>query len=212
MKITKFVHSCILVETPDRAIIFDPGVMSVDALSDEVISGLTRLDDIMISHAHPDHLRPELIQRLINKFPDARITTTPEGVTQLGEAGITAWDTAPEDVVFFDSPHENVKPVFPQPQQNGIHYLDTYTHPGDSHSFTETKAILALPMTAPWGGSIAAINLALKLKPKHVIPIHDWHWNDQAREMAYKQFETLLYDQGITFHSLQTGQPVDIEP
>ena len=60
-------------------------------------------------------------------------------------------------------------------------------------------------------GSVAAINLALELKPKHVVPIHDWHWSDAAREQMYDRLEQILGEQGITFHKLQTGQPVNID-
>ncbi len=70
--------------------------------------------------------------------------------------------------------------------------------------------MLALPLTAPWGSANRAINLALELKPQHVLPIHDWHWNDQARASTYDLFERILGEQGITFHKLETGQPVEL--
>lgn len=208
MKVTKFVHACLLVETADRVAIFDPGTMSEDALDE---NKLTRLDDIFITHEHADHKSIPLIKKLIAKFPTVRITSTNEVVKQLAAEGIKASATPPAGVVFFDSPHESVKPLFNHsPEEIGIHYLDKLSHPGDSHSFHETKAILALPMTAPWGSSIKALSLALELKPQHVLPIHDWHWNDQARAQSYAMFERVLGEQGITFHPLQTGQPVDI--
>jgi L-ascorbate metabolism protein UlaG (beta-lactamase superfamily) len=208
MKITKFVHSCLLVETPERVALFDPGVMSADSLN---IDKLSRLDDIFITHVHADHVDTDLVRKLVNKFPDIRITSTSEVVDKLKALNIAAHDQAPKGVSFFDSPHESVKPLFPQPQELGIHYLNTLSHPGDSHSFHETKAILALPITAPWGSTIRALNIALELKPEHILPIHDWHWRDEAREQTYDMFERLLSEQGITFHKLQTGQPVTID-
>ncbi len=208
MNITKFVHSCLLVETPERVALFDPGEMSEKALD---VGKLGRLDDIFISHIHPDHCSPDLMKQLIIKFPSVRVTGPSEVVEMLGEIGITASDTAPKGVAFFDSPHESVQPLWPQPEQLGIHYLDVLTHPGDSHSFHETKAILALPVTAPWGSAIHAINLALELKPSKVLPIHDWHWSDEARSQSYDMFEEVLGKAGIQFFKLQTGQPVQIE-
>jgi len=207
-KITKFVHSCLLVETPDRVALFDPGAMSVESID---IDKISRLDDIFITHAHADHQDVDFIKKLVAKFPKVRITTTPEVVEQLAGDGIKASAEPPQGVAFFDSPHEDVRPLFPQPQQIGIHYLDSLTDPGDSHSFHETKAILALPVTAPWGTNIKALNLALELKPKHILPIHDWHWSDAAREQTYGMFEKTLGEQGITFHKLKTGEPVEIE-
>ncbi|HET8991770.1 MAG TPA: MBL fold metallo-hydrolase [Candidatus Saccharimonadales bacterium] len=207
MKITKYVHSCLLVETDDRVAIFDPGAMSYPVFD---ISKLTRLDDIFITHNHGDHYLLPFIKELLEKFPNTRITTTREVVDELKKEGIEASADEPEGVKFFDSPHESVAPLFPQPEEVGIHYLNKLSHPGDSHSFKESKEILALPITAPWGSSIKALNLALELKPKHVIPIHDWHWSDEARKQMYDSYESVLGKSGIKMHKPQTGTAIEI--
>ncbi|MFI5271394.1 MAG: MBL fold metallo-hydrolase, partial [Candidatus Saccharimonadales bacterium] len=169
-----------------------------------------KLDDIFITHIHADHLDINFVKRLVNKFPDVRITSTSQVVEHLKEVGIIASNDPPEGVEFFEAPHENVQPVFEQPENIGIHYLGLLTDPGDSHRFSETKSILALPITAPWGGSIAAMNLVLELKPKYVIPIHDWHWSTEAREQTYSLFERMLGEKGITFYKAKTGESIDI--
>jgi L-ascorbate metabolism protein UlaG (beta-lactamase superfamily) len=193
-------------EPVNRTALFDPGVMStVD------IDNLAYLDDIFITHSHGDHLDPGVVKQLVAKFPNVRITTTSEVVEQLQEQGITASTEAPEGVSFFDSPHEDVMPLFPAPEEIGIHYLDIVTHPGDSHSFTETKPVLALPVQAPWGSSVKAMNLALQLKPKYVIPIHDWHWRDEARQQMYDRFEEVLGGEGITFIKATNGEPFTLD-
>lgn len=211
MKITKFKHSCLLVEMPapvNRTALFDPGQMSEAALN---VATLEYLDDIIITHIHGDHVSVPLLQQLVAKFPDVRITAPAEVVTMLAEADITqAIDEESPGIVFFDAPHESVEPLFPRPQQHGIHYLDTLTHPGDSHSFRQTKAILALPVTGPWASTIIAINLAISLQPKYVLPIHDWHWSDEARDMMYQRISEVLTERGIQFIPLITGKPVVI--
>lgn len=205
MKITKLVHSCLLVEMPEpvnRTALFDPGVMStVD------VDSLEFLDDIIITHIHSDHFDPELIKRLATKFPHVHITAPAEVVDELNAAGIPATSATSEGIEFFDSPHESVQPMFPAPQEIGVHYLGKLSHPGDSHSFKETKEILALPVQAPWGSSVKAMNLAIELKPKYVIPIHDWHWRDEAREQLYGRFEEVLGKEGITFIKTVNGEP-----
>lgn len=208
MKVTKFVHSCLLVETPERVALFDPGTLSEEALD---VDKLDRLDDIFITHEHADHISMDLIKRLVQKFPDVHITSTSSVVKQLDEAGITASNQPLAGVEFFEAPHEDVAPLFDHPPEEiGIHYLGVLSDPGDSHHFDETKDILALPITAPWGSAIKALNLALQLKPKYVLPIHDWHWRDEAREQTYDQFERILGDSGTKFFKLKTGVPVDI--
>jgi L-ascorbate metabolism protein UlaG (beta-lactamase superfamily) len=211
LKVTKFVHSCLLVEMPapvNRTALFDPGMMSEAALD---VESLQWLDDIIITHNHPDHLSVALIKKLVAKFPDVRITTTPQAVEQLANEGIKASSQPTDGLVFFDSPHESVAPLFPQPENIGMDYLDLLTDPGDSHTFTETKAVLALPIQAPWGSTVKAVNLAIQLKPKYILPIHDWHWNDDARTQTYDALEKLFNEQNITFCKLATGTPVVLD-
>jgi L-ascorbate metabolism protein UlaG (beta-lactamase superfamily) len=197
----------LLVETGDRTALFDPGSMSAAAID---VDSLQKLDDVFITHIHQDHFDINLIQKIVQKFPGIRITTTDEVVDQLSARNIPASTQAPQGVTFFVSPHESVAPLFPQPSEIGIHYEDIISHPGDSHSFKETKKVLALPITAPWGSTIRALNLALELKPQYVLPIHDWHWSEEARTQMYDMFENQLGSRGITFYKLQTGRPVDI--
>jgi L-ascorbate metabolism protein UlaG (beta-lactamase superfamily) len=213
MKITKFVHACLLVEMPEpvnRTVLFDPGVFSEESLR---AHNFEFLDDIVITHSHQDHMQIPLIRWLVGKFPEVRILGPSDAVVQMTDAGLNAVTTPPEGMKLFDSPHEVIRPFFDAdpPDEIGVHYLDKLSHPGDSHSFSETKDILALPVQAPWGSAVNAVKLALELKPKHVLPIHDWHWSDQARISSYDSMQELFAGRGITFHKLETGVPVIIE-
>ena len=207
MKITKLVHSCLLVEMPapiNRTALFDPGSYStVD------VDSLEFLDDIIITHGHGDHFDLELVKRLVAKFPNVHITAPEEVVEQLNAESIPATSAASEGLTFFDSPHEVIRPFMQvdPPQEIGVHYLDTLSHPGDSHSFHETKAVLALPVQAPWGSTVSAVKLAFELKPKYIVPIHDWHWSDAARESTYERMEKVFGEQGITFIKTVNGEP-----
>lgn len=208
MKITKLVHSCLLVEMPDRTALFDPGVMSQESVN---VDSLVYLDDILITHSHGDHMHIPLIKKLVGKFPEVRITAPADAVRLLQNEGVQASSTPSEGVSFFDAPHEDVEPVFPHPQQIGIHYLNKLTHPGDSHSFKETKAILALPITAPWGATVKAVHLSQRLKPRYIIPIHDWHYRDEARNITYDGLEQLFAKEGVTFLKMVDGEPINVK-
>lgn len=211
MKITKFVHSCLLVEMPapvNRTALFDPGSMStVNA------DALEYLDDIIITHNHGDHFDLELVKKLVQKFPDVHITAPDEVVSQLSAESIPATSATSEGIELFDSPHEAIRPFYPTdpPQEIGVHYLDKLSHPGDSHSFSETKAVLALPVQAPWGSTVDAVQLGLELRPKYIIPIHDWHWSDEARESTYQQLERDFAAEGITFVKAVNGEPFTLD-
>ena len=211
MKITKFEHSCLLIEMAEpvnRTTLFDPGMMSEGALD---VDKLEYLDDIIITHSHGDHLSINLVKQLVAKFPAVKIIAPPDVVDQLEREDITASSDPSAGIAFFDAPHEIVEPLFPTPDQIGVHYLNLLSHPGDSLSFNETKMILALPITAPWGATTTAVKLALKLKPKYVLPIHDWHWRPEARDQMYGSLEQAFAQNDITFIKLVTGEPVILD-
>lgn len=211
MKITKFIHSCLLVEMPEpinRTVLFDPGMMSEEALN---AHNFEYLDDIVITHEHGDHFYEPIIERMVKQFPDVRILGPEAVVAKLAEQGIAGIADPPEGMELFTSPHADVVPLFDHPAQIGVHYLDRFTHPGDSHQFKESKEILALPVQAPWGSTVDAVKLALELEPEHVIPIHDWHWSNEARSVMYDMLEGLFKQHGITFYKMETGRPIVID-
>lgn len=211
MKITKFVHACLLVEMPDpinRTVLFDPGIFSSPHIA---IDDLKYLDDIIITHEHADHLDVKFLKKLVHKFPNARIKTPASLVPKLQSEGIEVTTDSVEGVELFDAPHAEVKPLVPYVDNIGVHYIGKLTNPGDSLHIPETKEILALPVGAPWESAVEAINTAIQLKPQHIIPIHDWHWRDEAREGLYERMEAECEKVGITFHKMKTAQPIVID-
>lgn len=209
MKITKLVHSCLLIETPERVGLIDPGIMSREAIDQAGIA--EHLDDLMITHEHTDHMDVDTIRAFAEIFPDLRIVAPASAAQKLDEAQVVATSEPTDEIEHFESPHKPIEPLGVTPMQLGVHYMGKLTHPGDSHEFRETKAILALPITAPWGSVVDAVNLAIRLRPKYVIPIHDWHWNDEARAGMYQTLKTIFAREGIEFLAVTNGEPVEIE-
>ncbi len=191
-----------------RVALFDPGGWSELPLDD-----IEWIDDVFISHIHGDHCDPEKVRKIVSKFPDVRITAPTEVVAMLRQQGFhQAADIMPDETVAFASPHEEVRPFGSVvPEELGVHFLGVYTHPGDSHSFNETMPILALPVVAPWGSTRRAVELALELKPKFVLPVHDWFLSAEAREWTYQGMEQVLAGAGITMLKPVLGIPIEPE-
>ena len=102
---------------------------------------------------------------------------------------------------------------------NTLDYLDdiiiTHGH-GDHFSLDLIKQLVAkfpsVCITAPPEVVIELEkNSILELKPKYILPIHDWHWREEARTQMYGAMEQVFEKNGIKFISLNTGEPVVLE-
>ncbi len=207
MKITKLAHSCLLVEMPTRTALFDPGSWSESMIN---VASLKWLDDIIITHEHGDHMHIPTLKALQEKFPSVRIKTTAAATELLKAEGLNAVPDAVEGIELFNAPHEHIEPLGQTPENIGVHYLDMLTHPGDSTHFEETRSILALPVTAPWGSTVQALNRAIELRPKYVIPIHDGQWSDAARQQMYEKIDNAFQKEGIVFYKPVNGEPFNL--
>jgi L-ascorbate metabolism protein UlaG (beta-lactamase superfamily) len=207
MRITKFVHSCLLVEEGDKTVLIDPGDFSVDLLKPHIAS-LPKLDYLLITHEHFDHMNIPLVKEIDTQFKPTVMST--ESVrSMLSQEGIEVQTAGDKYVQIESVPHESMAPLGQAPQNVLFHIGEKLTHPGDSHSFSQTKEVLALPVQAPWGSMINAVNLALNLSSKKIIPIHDWHWNMDARLSQYTRLQEFFLTKRIEFIPAQDGIPFD---
>ncbi len=211
MKLTKFVHACVLAEENGHTVLFDPGNFSWDAGLFKV-DDIERLDTTVITHEHTDHFHLPFVQALVAKFPEATIVTTPSVAHKLQEAGIqNATTTSRDDVqIFSAAQHAPLEPLGEAPENIAVHFADRLTVGGDRHDLEESKEILALTVTAPWGSMMAAVDMALRLQPKTIFPIHDWHWSEAARQQAYERLEAFFAQHAIRFIKPRDGETVEV--
>lgn len=197
MKVTKFIHSCLLVEDSGVNFLFDPGNYT-DQESALDLNSINKLDYILITHAHPDHMFPPLIKKIQEKFPKVSIITNSSEKSEIPD--FIQIQRIPHEKLFGATVPENLK----------FDINNSLTHPGDSFQFDQTSKILALPVQAPWGSLTAAVELAVRLKPEIILPIHDWHWREDARIMLYKRLEDYFKNIGLKFIPLEIGVPVTL--
>ena len=204
MKITKLIHSCLVVETPGASALFDPGNFSWSSGLVKV-NKLPKLDYLVITHNHADHLDEDFVEAVVERFPDIKLAANREVREQLAKLNL---DSADDTCLEFDAPHEKLPMPGKPPANSGWHF-GQFSHPGDSLHFDETRKVLALPYVAPWGSTTEAVELAAKLKPEYVIPIHDWHLNDQARQWYAGLLERALSGFGVEVLDIENG-PVEL--
>ena len=109
----------------------------------------------------------------------------------------------------FAAPHEDT-PLGPGPPNTGFHIAGVVSHPGDSHSMEETKAVLALACMPPWGSATDAAAAAQRLRPSVVLPVHDWHLSPDGRQWLYGLMARALEPAGIEVVVLPDFERVEL--
>ncbi len=207
MQISKHLHSCLLIEEQNTTILIDPGNYTYNAKALN-LNQLTKLDFLLITHEHEDHFSLPFVKEILQKFPATTIITNPSIVAILKKENIQATNEAHAFIKIEVLTHEKIWDK--EPLQNAVFTIfNRLTHPGDCMSFTTSAEILALPLQAPWGSTNQAVEKALQVKPKVIIPIHDWHWKDGVRVAMYQRLKEFFTPLGIDFKSMETGEVVE---
>ena len=210
MKISKHIHSCLLVEDQGKVVLIDPGNYSYDAKALD-INQLNQLDAIVITHGHMDHMYIPWIKEILQKFPNIPIYTNPSARKLLQQEGINnVYTEGNEFITMKPLSHEKVFDKQTVVENCSIRLFNTFTSVGDSFGFTDETDSIAFPVAAPWGSLTQAMNVASTIKTKVMIPIHDYHWKDEFRKEFYKRCHEFLVQFGIDFKVVETGEVVEV--
>lgn len=209
MRVTKYIHSCLLIEDQGKTILIDPGIFTYEAKALDV-NILNKLDYILVTHGHTDHVSVLFLKELLKRFPKVKIISNRDVVNLLRKEGIAVQTNSNEHVQLTPAEHERLIPGMQMPENTLFTVFGRLNDPGDSLHFDKSSEILALPVQAPWGSLVQAVEKALILKPKIIIPIHDWHWRDEARIWAYGMMEKVFDKEGIEFKRMETGVSVEV--
>jgi L-ascorbate metabolism protein UlaG (beta-lactamase superfamily) len=220
MLISKYIHSCLLLEKNSQKILFDPGKFSF-------VEGLVKpqqfqgLSAIIVTHWHPDHVNEEALTKIISNNPDVEVFGNRETHARLAEKGIdsTIFESGSRtlgsfEVSAFHAPHAPI--LGEAPPQNTAYVLDgMLLNPGDSfaNSLYEISRIslLALPIMAPWNTELEVAEFARRISPREIIPIHDGYAKDFFLQQRYETFTEHFSSQGMKFHALyKPGDSIEL--
>lgn len=176
MTITKFGHCCLLIELNGLRILTDPGSYST------VPEDLGRIDVVLISHDHADHVHVETLKKVIAVNPLVVIYTNPSVGKLLGEAGIE-YETLVNggsvgiqgiQITAHGTQHAEMHPDWPGTENTGFFIADRLFYPGDAWTNPgQPVEILALPTAGPWMKLADAVEYAKTIHPKVCFPVHD---------------------------------------
>jgi L-ascorbate metabolism protein UlaG (beta-lactamase superfamily) len=179
MKITKYIHSCLLLENDGEKILFDPGKFSF--VEDKVRpEQFLDLHAIVLTHYHPDHVDEESLETIIRNNPGVEVLVNSEIHAKLGEKEIDTRVFETGTISFsgftieaLNAPHEKLL-ADSIPQNIAYVVNDIFIHPGDSlsenlYSRSGIK-MLALPLMAPWATELQIFDFAVKMTPEPLSP------------------------------------------
>lgn len=218
MKISKYLHSCIVLEKDGVRLLFDPGTYSfVDgSVKPEEFGDIAA---IFITHNHPDHYDPEALKVIVQNNPGVKLFANPMTAETLNSSGFfveTFHDGEIEigacTVRAIPAAHEQTL-LYPVPENTAYLVDGAFLHPGDSLNSSMhglKPKVLAFPIYAPWMTQHAAMEFAHAVRPEIGLAIHDWPLKDPVRKGQTPRFQKVFADAGMEFRTLELGETLEV--
>lgn len=211
MKITKLVHSCLVIEHENQKFLVDPGNYSWQS---GIVSEdhLTNVDAVIITHAHPDHLDETFAGAIKRLSPNAVWYGPGQVVEQLSAWGTEALvESDNPKIKFIFSKHADLAPWFPeQPEHSSYVLFEEVLVGGDCHTLEDrygARIFAGAINGGPWGSVVGFMKMieSMPNRPQLVLPLHDWHWNEEARKAIYARLPDVFGSLNVEFVALENG-------
>jgi L-ascorbate metabolism protein UlaG (beta-lactamase superfamily) len=219
MKITKYIHSCLVFELNGHKLLFDPGnfTFAEGLISPDVFADV---NGIIITHIHPDHLDTENLKKIIELSNATVYTNSQVGAAiqkeglqfELMEEGV--FNIGPFKLEAIPVVHEPLLDS-PTPQMTGFIINDKVLHPVDSMEpkLTEYRDIELLIMVtmAPFTNELKIADFADKISPKQILPVHDGYAKPFFVRQRFENYAKHFERSGVKFHEMyQPGDRITI--
>ncbi len=212
MRLTKFGHSCLLVEEGGARVLLDPGSFSEGF---ETLEGLTA---VCLTHQHIDHVDPERVRPLLDRNPGVRVVSDEGSAEALGGAGADVEVVHDGDELALGGlalrvvgrDHAAVHPEVPVVPNVGYLVGGRLFHPGDALTMPgEPVEVLAVPAGAPWLKLADAVDYLREVGPRVAVPVHEKVLSEVGINSHYRLLEQ-LGGPGTAFEVLDDGRPVEL--
>jgi L-ascorbate metabolism protein UlaG (beta-lactamase superfamily) len=211
VRLTKFGHSCLLVEEAGARVLLDPGSFSEGF---EELEGLTA---VCVTHQHPDHLDRDRLRALLDGNSGVRVVADEGSAPALDEAGAAVEVVHDGDELTLGGlgvrvagrEHAAVHPDVPRVPNVGYLVGGRLFHPGDALTVPgEPVEVLAVPAGAPWLKLAEAVDYLRRVGPRVAVPVHEKVLSAAGIALHYRLLDELG---GTTaLRVLDDGRPLEL--
>lgn len=208
MKITRRIHSCVEISEGDTTVVLDPGGFGTP-------DNLARVDALLITHIHPDHVDADAISAARGVNPELTIYG-PEGLKELIDADFTVvadgdtFSVGSLDVEVRETPHEKIINSKELPENLGYIFGGSVLHPGDSMAAILDMDVVLVPISGPWLRMLMVDEYLAANRPKRFIGVHDGVDNDNGLTLRGGLLRQLAEDHGLEYLPLQPDESVEV--
>jgi L-ascorbate metabolism protein UlaG (beta-lactamase superfamily) len=213
MRLTKFGHSCLLVEEGRARVLLDPGALSEGF---EELEGLTA---VLFTHQHADHLDEERLREVLDRSPGVRVVSDEGTAGILGEAGAEVevvhdgdeFEVAGVGVRVAGRDHAVIHPDIPQVPNVGYLVGGRLFHPGDAFTVPgEPVEVLAVPAGGPWLKLSESVAYLREVRPRVAVPVHEKVLSSVGVSIHYRHLGNLGMGDRGTLQVMDDGKPVEL--
>lgn len=209
MKLTKFNHSCILLE--DQAgdkLITDTGIFTY------LPKDISKIKVLIITHNHPDHFKQESVEAIKKVNQDLKIFA-PEDIAATIDATIpilgTEYKVGSFEISFYSSDHAYIRKDFELPNNLGVIINKQISYPGDSYSLSPLKTkYLLTPLTAPWARIKDTEEFIVNSIPEVVIPVHDAILSENGYLIYDTHLKAIAENNDLEYKRLTVGESINL--
>ena len=212
MKLTKFEHSCRVLEDSGDTLVIDPGAFTRE------LTDLTGVVAIVITHEHPDHWTAQQLTGLLEANPGARIIGPAGVVSAASDFDVTevsagdSLDVGAFALRFFGGEHAVIHSSIPIVDNVGVLVNGELYYAGDSFVIPEGVEVstLAAPAGAPWLKIGEVIDYVEAVAPRRSFSVHEMVLSDIGQGMSNQRITAATEKKGGTFLALSPGDSTDL--
>jgi len=213
MRITKFGHACVRIESGGTVLVIDPGSWS----EVESVHGASA---VLVTHEHPDHLSIDNLAA--TDAPVYTIAAVAEAIAS-ASSDVTERVTtvAPGDQLDLGLPvrvvgekHAVIHPDLPRFDNSGFLVEAEgrrIFHPGDALTeVIEDVDLQFLPVHAPWNKYSEVLDYARAVGAARNVAIHDMLLSDKGLALLERMFGQGLGEREQSYQRVAAGQDLDL--